>query len=65
MKTIQHLCAMAIVTIILGVVYESALKLNGPVALQRSIFLGWVLSMAVVSTNWLIQFYHCKYHHHD
>jgi len=56
---------MAIVTIILGVVYESALKLNGPVALQRSIFLGWVISMAVVSTNWLIQFYHCKYHHHD
>jgi hypothetical protein len=65
MKTIQHLCAMAIITIILGVVYESVLKLNGSVALQRTIFLGWVLSLAVVSTCWLIQFYHCKYQNHE
>ncbi len=60
MKTIAHLSSMAVITIIMAIFYEIIRQMNQPVTLLRMIVIAWVLCIAVISLNWLVQYYYHK-----
>ena len=59
MKTIAHLSSMAVITIIMAIFFEAMRQMNQPPALMRMILIAWILCIAVISLNWLVQYnYH-------
>lgn len=71
MKIVQHLSAMAIITIIMGLICASVqqtyrFNANDPhlqekiSGMTKMIVVCWVLCISVVLINWLVTFYYYK-----